>query len=339
MTRSRLVRSTLFAACLLAPRSSTAQPQSDADKLIDQGIHLRQQGHDDQALTEFQRAYAITPTPRARAQIGLAEQALGQWVSAEQHVREALAARDDAWIGAHRSVLEGALTTITRHLGSLEIRGGIAGAEVLLDGARVGALPLRDAQRVEAGTRTLEVRAPGYYPISRTIIVAPGETARETVELVAEAKAPTAAGATGTTTPAPPPPNAATTEPVPSLGAADTNPSVGSTQRTLGWIGLGAAGAFVATGIVALVARGQQVSAYNNDPTCPGMGSPSQPAACADRESAASTWGAVSIVGFIGAGVLAATSVTLLLTAPRPSARHAVACGVTGPLLTCGSEF
>jgi hypothetical protein len=328
-----MIRRLLLVACLLSPTLAHAEG-AGADALIERGIQLRQQGHDDQALAEFQRAYALTPTPRALAQMGLAEQALGQWVPAEQHVREALGARGDSWVDSHRSVLDGALATIAKHIGLLEIRGGMAGAEVRLDGVRIGALPIADARRVEVGTRTLEVRAPGYYPVSRTVIVTAGATSRETVDLVPESQPPPGAVV------GPAPPRGDGPMPDGKRPPAETaTESSGSTQRTVGWVALGIAGAFAATGVVALVARSQQVSDYNSDPTCPGMASAMQPPSCADRQSSASTWGTVALVGFVGAGVLAVTSVTLIATAPRRAAVGAVACRAGLGSLACGVVF
>jgi hypothetical protein len=168
------------------PRSASAQPSSDADALIEKGIQLREKGHDDQALVEFRHAYALAPSPRARAQMGLAEQAVGSWVLAEQHLSEALAATADPWISSRRAVLTTAAAAIAHHLGTLVVTGPPQpNARVLLDGVDVGALPLAHPMRLETGSRLLEVRAPGFYPVVRTLDIQGGATARENVSLVA----------------------------------------------------------------------------------------------------------------------------------------------------------
>jgi hypothetical protein len=311
---------------VLVTRVSRAGP-ADADAAIERGVQLREQGKDDQALVEFKRAYELSPTPRARAQMGLAEQALGQWVAADEHVREALLAQSDAWVESRRTVLEGALATIARHLGSLDIRAGATAGDVYLDGVRVAALPMAEPQRVEVGTRTLEVRSVGFYPVSRTIIVLPGETTRETIDLVplpraAAVAAPVASGGEAR-------PMAAHAAPGPSSGA----------QRTLAFLGFGLAGASLATAFIGLGARGAEISDYNDDPSCPGAASPSQPASCASQLSAASTWKTVTIASFIGAGVLGAAAVTLLVTAPRGVSRPSVACSAGLSAVGCSVTF
>jgi len=184
--RSLLRQLPWLTAIALVPAPAQAQPGATANGLIEHGIQLREQGHDDQALIEFRKAYAISPSPRARAQMALAEQALGNWVVADQHLREALAADGDAWIASRKGVLTTAAAAIGRHLGSLEVTGtSRGGARVLLDGLDVGAFPLPRPVRVETGSRLLEVRAPGYYPVVRTLEITAGATSRETINLVA----------------------------------------------------------------------------------------------------------------------------------------------------------
>src|SRR2546422_8347826 len=54
-----------------------------AEEHVSRGLELRKEDRDLDALAEFQLAYGIRPTSRVRAQIALAEQALGRWVVAE----------------------------------------------------------------------------------------------------------------------------------------------------------------------------------------------------------------------------------------------------------------
>ncbi len=70
-------------AAALAIMALSLPAAADESDLVERGIELRIQHRDDEALALFRRAYEATPKPRTRAQIGLAEQALGSWVSAE----------------------------------------------------------------------------------------------------------------------------------------------------------------------------------------------------------------------------------------------------------------
>lgn len=68
---------------LLCPGAVRAQ---SVDRLIEQGVSLREDGRDLEALELFQRAYRRSKSVRAPAQIALAHQALGRWIEAERHL-------------------------------------------------------------------------------------------------------------------------------------------------------------------------------------------------------------------------------------------------------------
>ncbi|HEV3191873.1 MAG TPA: tetratricopeptide repeat protein [Polyangiaceae bacterium] len=156
----------------------------DAETLYREGVALRRQRHDAEALAEFRRAYSIQPAPRTLAQIALAEQALGRWVDAEADLQRAVQTKDDAWIERNRDVLAAGLTDIRRHLGDLDVEADAPGAELWVNGARVAVLPLAHSLRVETGSVLLEVRARGYASARRTTFVEPGERAHEDIHLV-----------------------------------------------------------------------------------------------------------------------------------------------------------
>src|SRR5262245_2039922 len=110
------LRATLAAlTCALALCSLNANPvraQGAGDEAIANGIALRRQGKNAEALREFQRAYAADPSPRALAQIALAQQALGNWLAAESGLVSALSAAHDNWIVHNRAALAGALEIV-----------------------------------------------------------------------------------------------------------------------------------------------------------------------------------------------------------------------------------
>lgn len=276
---------------LVASPAFAAPEDPAAEALIARGIELREKGKDDEALVLFRQAYAKSPTARARAQVALAEQALGLWVNAEADLAAALTDAEDPWITKHRSALEGALAIVRRRLGSLEVRG-TEGAEVFLDGVRLGALPA-NAFRVEAGTRRLEVRAAGFHPATRVVEVPASGVARETVTLVP----------------------ATEENPAPGPSERRVTAEPGQGQRVfgfvLGGIGLGMA----AVGTVALLIREGEKADYNADASCPGLGKP-QPKACDERIQKISTLLTVSVSSYVAAGVFLVGGVALVLTAP-----------------------
>ncbi len=316
----------MVAACTLhaGPARATPADDADAEALISRGIGLREHGKDDEALALFKSALAKSPSPRACAQVALAEQALGMWVVAEADLLRALAVESDAWIVKNRPALEGALAVVRRRLGSLEIRGN-EGADVVLDGVRLGTLPSPAPFRVEAGKRTLELRAKGFHPTTRAIEIPAGGVARESVTLVA---------VTG---------DAAGAAPRRDEDAGRGDPGRG--QRLLGWAFAGTGAALLVTGGIGLVVRKGIVGDYNT--ACPGLGA-AQPADCDDKIESARTWLTVSVVSFIGGGVFALGGLTLVATAPprdapaktsgiRASCAPGAAPGVGGSFACAGT--
>jgi hypothetical protein len=176
--------------------SSATPPESRADALIRRGVEQRKSGNDDDALQTFRSAYAIEPTARVRAQIGLAEQALGRWVDAETDLAAALRDDSNAWIAKNAQALRGALQVVHQHVGTVQVLGSPVGAVVKIDDREVGRLPLDKGVRIAAGEIVISVAAPGYIDISRKVTVGPGAKVREIVTLHAvSGPSPVASGA------------------------------------------------------------------------------------------------------------------------------------------------
>ncbi len=248
-TLARLSALLLLLGTALAAHPAHAQT---ADDLLKTGVELRRQGDDAGALAAFQRAYAATPTGHALAQQALAEQALGRWADAADHLRQALADTTDAWVAKNHAELTDSLATIEKHVGRLELLGGIPGATVRVNGRGAGTLPLPGPITVEAGTVALEVRLAGYYPVDRTVSVSPEALARETIALVAEAPAPLS----------PPAPTVAEA-PVQKPGWVHTRAAVAFGVGTVGLV----------TAVVAEVIRAKDFSDFEDGATC-GTGLP-----------------------------------------------------------------
>jgi len=287
----------------------------EAEALIAQGLTLREQGKDDQALEVFRRAESKQKSPRATAQVALAEQALGMWMLADAHLAAALADKTDPWITKNRAALEGALATIQKHVGVVEVRTNVP-AEVYVDGALVGTLPREAPLRVEVGPRQVEVRAEGYYPVSRSVVVSNDGMARETFTL---AKLPP--------TPVRDPAKAGR-DPAPKLAPEPTN-----VPRTVGWVLVGTGVGAAVFGGVSFLVREVQTGRYNDRQDCPGINKPNQPEPCQAILDAESTWRTVGVASFIGAGVLGVAGLSLVLLSPSPKPKAAAFQGVTA---TCG---
>lgn len=239
----------VVASALLTSSGARADGPAEGDALIAKGIELREKGKDEEALGLFRQALAKSPSARARAQVALAEQALGLWVAAEGDLTAALAAESDAWIAKNRAALEGALGVIRKHVTTLEVRGA-EHADVHIDGVKIGSGA--GPYRVEAGRRSLEVRAPGFQTTTRSVDLPPGGIARETITLVAAPNEPQATAGT-------PAHSAAANDKVSTAPASD-----GQTQRLLGWASVGTGVVLAAAGGVGLVIRKGIIDDYND---------------------------------------------------------------------------
>jgi hypothetical protein len=181
----RRVRLALIGLVSLCPSMIFSPAWADTtsdDEAIKKGTELRRVGQDRAALAEFQRAVRLRETPRALAQMGLAEQALGLWVDANTHLARALDSRDDSWIQKNRPTLETAQASLRSHMAQLEVWGAPNGAEVLFDGVVAGTLPSVTAW-VATGDVSMTVKASGYAPMTRLLIIPAASRSREHVQL------------------------------------------------------------------------------------------------------------------------------------------------------------
>jgi hypothetical protein len=321
-----------------------AGSSDDADGLIRHGIELRKAHDDEGAAREFQKAYDQVHTPRAAGQLGLAEQALGRWEDAERHVGEALHTPDDAWVVKSRAILDEALGTIQSHLARIVVIGDPEGADLSINGRLVGKLPLAEAVRVSAGEVEVELHASGYVPAQRTLTMVGGQYQRLVLHLAKE----TETVANGT--------NASAREETAGAGGAvapiqiSTTPSVeppSQARTVLKWSAAGAAGLGLAVGVTFTILHAHNVSAFDDNPlncaddngTAVIQNSTTQAPGCQgalDAYRRDSTW---AIVGYVGAGVFAATWLVLQLTertADAAPAQHASAIPFCAP---SGSGF
>jgi hypothetical protein len=183
LARHRLLAASIaWLAPILATPSVFAQ-DTDAEALTSQGIALRRVHKNAEAIDIFRRAYALSPSPRIRAHLGLAEQAAGQWIEAERDIGEGLEAHDDPWIAKNRATLEQALGVVVGHLGWIDVRTAVGDTEIWINGTPLPRDARADSIRVVAGTNVVEVRASGYLPAMRTLLVLPNTRMTESFAL------------------------------------------------------------------------------------------------------------------------------------------------------------
>lgn len=316
-----------------APEQKPAQNMDAGSRLIEQGIAQRKAGNDRAALQSFQRAFELSGSPRALAQLALAEQAMGRWLDAHEHLATALN-RDDPWILERSAELRAALDAIRSELAALEVSCNVEGASVYVDGRWLGRTPSSDPFRIVAGQSVIQVTAPGYFSIARHVQVDAGGLARIDVTL----------------TPEPPPrvasePPAAPTSSIPERptgplrARADATAAQPSLRDPLmyGSVGLAALGA--AVGVTGYIIREVNIAVYNDDSRCDVRADVRRSVECASEASAWRSGEKLAIAGVAAATVFGALGGYLWLTRSEPDAAAEIACGVGPVAVTCTGAF
>ena len=242
----------VFAAGLA--RSAQAQVTEEPEALIKQGISLRRKGDDRRAQGYLKRAYDLAKTPRSAAQLGLVEQALGQFADAQIHLSEALATKDP-WVQENRAQLEESRNFVRSKLAKVAITGAPGDATIAVGSDPPFALPRDGVVWLAPGANTVVVAAPGRKPVTKTVTAGPGESTSVAVELPADAPpTPPGAAASAGIGAAPGGPTPAPVEVIQAPAPAETGQS--STGRTLRITGIGVAAAGVALAVTGFVLRG-----------------------------------------------------------------------------------
>ena len=303
---------------LLCP--SPAPAQEDPAALVEEGIRLREQRLDAEALAQFERAYAIEAQTRTLVQIALAEQALSRFVEAEAHLEIALEDRQDPFIRRHRRLLREAMADLATHLGSLRVEAGLPGATLTIGDREVGVLPLTESFRVAVGTVRLTVSAAGFIPSEQTVEIYPGEeTSVELTDLLpveVEVQAPA--------------PATAPEDPSPSAGPP---PSAQSNQGLGSGLVIGGVAA-AAAGIVSAAVGGVFFAIREDHAQARQQCSDTDPA-CRDRYYAALEAEAIGIGATVGGTVLAAGGATLAILASLGLFDDGQAEGDESPSASC----
>jgi hypothetical protein len=206
-----------------------ARAEPTADELYAQARALVQEGKLEEALGRLRAAYAQKQSHDIAGNLGLVEAELGLNVPAEQHLEAALRTFPVTGKPESRAVLEKRLVDVRAKLAEVVLRVDRAGAEVMVDGERVGTTPLDEPLTVDPRQHRVTVRLDGYR--SEDVWVAPAAGKEVIVDLALEVA---------------PPQRATPTHVVP---VATTRSSGSGFDRARPWL-VGASGVVLASGLV-----------------------------------------------------------------------------------------
>ena len=211
------------------------------------------------ALTRFQEAYAVFPSPRILFNLGQSYEQLGRYVEATESFQRFLASDDHA-PGRARAEAQRSLEAMRDRVARVEVVSNVAGAEVSIDGQPHGMTPLPRAVVVAVGSHQVSVRKAGAEPFDRRIDAVGGTMARVDAQLrllpaaepVAAVAPPSPAADAGPLSAAPPRAVPAAPAPAETMAATPADapaPASSSAWRTAG-LGLAiAAPALIGTGV------------------------------------------------------------------------------------------
>ncbi|HVY29240.1 MAG TPA: PEGA domain-containing protein [Polyangiaceae bacterium] len=183
-------RASLLVGCLGLTFAQSAAAAPDASKRLearerfDRGLVLFNQGDNQGALAEFQRAYQLTGNATVLYNIARVQAAAGDPVEALETLERLLAAPVDL-PGARMAQLQALKQDQEQRVGFLSVRSSVApGARVEVDGIDAGAIDPGKPLRLAAGRHVVGVLVPGYYPLRKTLWLAGKE--QKTVEFALE---------------------------------------------------------------------------------------------------------------------------------------------------------
>ncbi len=317
-----------FAALTIATilvTASAAHAGTPAE-LVKEGVALREKGDDKGALEKFREADTAAPSGEAKAQMALAEQALGRWTDAELHLKAALDDGSNAFVKRNRKALEGALETIGKHLATISLVDLPEGSLVAVDDKDfAAALP---SYRVSNGVHRFRIRKTGFADTPNDVNCDAGQTCRESVTLlpqvVLDAGHPVGSGngSGNGVMPAPQAPQNTWMKPV------------GITLAGVGVVGLGI-GVFAHARFEHFASEANKRENGYVDGVCTAK-------ACEEAAKEARSYKVPRAVGYIAGGALFATGAALFLLAPSTKEAPkgaSVRCAPTLGGLGCAGTF
>jgi hypothetical protein len=346
MTRARhasLARLAIAAAVVASiAETRTARAAGDdvatAQVLFEDGKRLMTSGRWDDACPKLAESQRLAPAIGTEFNLADCLEHEGRLASAwaaflevvDQTHKRGESQRETA-ARARADALEAKLGRLT-----IQVAARAPDLEVRRDGVLVRPEVWGVAMPIDAGEHRVDARAKGRASWSGTVRTKNGQSAALSVPELAYAPASAAAA-----TPEAPSVDATPTS-APSSSPAPTPAPASSPDHTAAALVLGSAVLFAGVGALGLVEHGSNISAYNNDASCPAIDATSRSAQCEGYVSGASTWNTVGIIGFVGSGAALIAGAALWVLAPnRPAttATSTVTCVPGIGTIACGGVF
>ena len=152
------------------------------------GKALVEDGAYEKAIVELKASYDLNPLPIVLFNIGVSYDKLKKYAQALTFYQKFLAEHEGKEDEA-TTLATSRIDKLSGFLGLLEVEVDVEGAEVLVDGEKVGLSPLPPVY-LDIGEHELTVTKAGYVKAGKTFTAVSGETAKVTLTLEPEAAEP-----------------------------------------------------------------------------------------------------------------------------------------------------
>ncbi len=317
--RSRaLLSATVFglAAIALCPREAHAQTDAAAaESQFQEGRKLMEAKRYAEACPKFLASYKLAPAAGTLLNLADCYEKNGQIASAWSRFQEAIKLAQRTGRPDREKTARDRAEKLEPRLSHLTVDTVSPNAEVKLDGKLLEAADLGNAMLVDPGKHTIEATGPGKLPFSTTIEVAERKNERFAVPVLEDEPRKPAVSATP--------------------AKVDAGDGEGSTQRTLGIVGMAAGGVGLAVGTFFGVRTSSKWS--DAQARCTG---PSQALECdalgVELAGEAKSSGNLATASFIVGSVLVVGGAVLYFTAPSG---RTVRAGVGPGSVVVGGTF
>lgn len=168
-----------------SPPADTAQASStDAEQHFRRGIKLFDDGDFKLALVEFERSYDLAPNFRVLYNIGEVQYQLNRYAPAMRTLTRYLEVGGERILPNRRAEVQRDLESLKIRTAHLRVTVDVEGAEILVDGDRIGRTPLTESELVDAGPHRIVVQKAGYVAASESITLAGADERSLDIRLV-----------------------------------------------------------------------------------------------------------------------------------------------------------
>jgi hypothetical protein len=170
-------------AAVSVPRAARAADTAEANRHFQLGVELYDEGKFEEALIEFERAYEIAPHPLVLYNLAGTHRELSHYGAAIEYYERFLKEGEGA-VGADllaRGKQE--LAALRARVGTIEVTVDREGAEISVDGRKVGDAPLARPLVLGPGRYTITVGMPGGRVETRVVTLASRQEAKVDITL------------------------------------------------------------------------------------------------------------------------------------------------------------